>query len=57
MMILFYATPLESTDGDRISKIPRCKNKHLCVNPTHISIVAKDLDLYLSHHLQRGMMS
>lgn len=55
MMILFHATPLESTDGDRINKINRCKHKPLCVNPTHICIVAKDLDLYLSNYLQQGI--
>ena len=55
MMILFHATPLESTDGERLGKIPRCKHKTLCVNPAHICIVAKELDLFLSNYLpQRG---
>ncbi|XP_066916319.1 nuclear factor 1 B-type-like isoform X2 [Clytia hemisphaerica] len=51
MMILFHATPLESTDGERLGKIPRCKHKILCVNPAHICIVAKELDLFLSNYL------
>ena len=56
MMILFHATPLESTDGERLGKIARCKHDSLCVNPTHICIVAKELDLFLSNYLpQKGM--
>lgn len=51
MMILFHATPLESTDGERLGKIPRCEHKTLCVNPAHICIVAKELDLFLSNYL------
>ncbi|XP_057299649.1 nuclear factor 1 C-type-like isoform X3 [Hydractinia symbiolongicarpus] len=56
MMILFHATPLESTDGERLGKIARCKHRILCVNPSHICIVAKELDLFLSNYLpQRGL--
>lgn len=54
MMILFHATPLESTDGERLGHISRCKYKTLCVNPTHISLVAKELDLFLSNYLPQG---
>lgn len=54
MMILFHATPLESTDGERLGHINRCKHKTLCVNPTHICIVAKELDLFLSNYLPQG---
>lgn len=56
MMILFHATPLESTDGERLGHINRCKYKTLCVNPTHICIVAKELDLFLSNYLPQGGM-
>lgn len=57
MMILFHATPLESTDGERLGKIARCKHRILCVNPSHICIVAKELDLFLSNYLpQRGTL-
>jgi hypothetical protein len=51
MVVLFKGIPLESIDGERIEKVAECKFPTLCVNPNHVLLYVRDLEIYLSNYI------
>ena len=55
MVVLFKGIPLESSDGERIEKLPECNFPQLCVNPNHALLNVRDLEVYLANYISHQL--
>ncbi len=55
MVVLFKGIPLESSDGERLDKLPECNFPQLCVNPNHALLNVRDLEIYLANYINNQM--
>jgi hypothetical protein len=51
MVVLFKGIPLESSDGERLDKLPECLYPQLCVNPNHALLNVRDLEVFLANYI------
>ena len=51
MVVLFKGIPLESSDGERLDKLPECTNPQLCINPHHALLNVRDLEVFLANYI------
>ncbi|GMT25563.1 hypothetical protein PFISCL1PPCAC_16860, partial [Pristionchus fissidentatus] len=51
MFIIFMGIPLESSEGERLEKCSECRSAALCINPYHVSITVRELDLFLANYI------
>lgn len=52
MVVLFKGIPLESSDGERLDKLPECAYPQLCINPNHALLNVRDLEIYLANYIK-----
>lgn len=57
MVVLFKGIPLESSDGERLDKLPECSFPQLCVNPNHALLNVRDLEIYLANYINQQLNS
>lgn len=54
MVVLFKGIPLESSDGERLDKLPECKHQSLCINPNHALLNVRDLEVFLANYINNS---
>lgn len=57
MVVLFKGIPLESSDGERLDKLPECMQPQLCINPNHALLNVRDLEVYLANFINTSSNS
>jgi nuclear factor I len=57
MVVLFKGIPLESSDGERLDKLPECANPQLCVNPNHALLNVRDLEVFLANYINSSNLN
>lgn len=57
MVVLFKGIPLESSDGERLDKLPECSFPQLCINPNHALLNVRDLEIYLANYINQQLNS